>query len=63
MPIVLARIKILIGKLKQKLHQFCKSSNLLAILKMRDSYFNLLVKLKELDLRTQMPMLVGIFML
>jgi hypothetical protein len=52
LPVVLARLKILITKLKSKIHLFCKSANVFAILKMRDCYFNLLVKLKELDLRT-----------
>lgn len=63
LPLVLARMRLVISKLKNRLTQFCKANNLLLVIKMRDFYYNLLHKTKEIDLRTSMPMIVGIFML
>ena len=63
LPGVIDQIKIVIKELKKKLTEFCKSDNLLLVIKMRDFYYNLQYKLKELELRTSMPLLLGIFML
>ena len=63
LPGVVDKLKFLVTQLKQKLTQFCKQSNLLIVLKMRDFYFNLHGKLRELELRVSMPLFIGIFML
>lgn len=63
LPWVIEQIKIVIKELKKKLTEFCKNDNLLLVIKMRDFYYNLQYKLKELELRTAMPLLLGIFML
>jgi len=63
LPGVIDQIKIVIKELKKKLTEFCKHDNLLLVIKMRDFYYNLQYKLKELELRTSMPLLLGIFML
>lgn len=62
LPFIIARLKLLITKLKVKITTFCKYNNLLVVIKMRDPYYNILYKLKELELRVKMPMVLGIFM-
>ena len=42
---------------------FCKQKNLLIILKMRDFFYNLVSKIRELELRASMPLVIGIYML
>lgn len=63
LPWVIDQIKFTIKELKKKLTEFCKNDNLFLVIKMRDFYYNIQKKLKELELRTSMPLLLGIFML
>ena len=63
LPGVMDKLKILITQLKQKVTQFCKQKNLLIVLKMRQFYHKIQLKLKELELRVSMPLSIGIFIL
>jgi len=63
LPGVIDKLKVLVIQLRHRVTQFCKHGNLLVILKLRDFYRNIRMKIKELEIRTSMPLLLGIFML
>lgn len=63
LPGVVDVLKILVSQLKQKVTKFCKNKNLLIVMKLREFYHSIMMKIKELEMRTSLPLIIGIFML
>ena len=63
LPGVVDILKILVSQLKNKVTKFCKNKNLLIVMKLREFYHNIMMKIKELEMRTSLPLILGIFML
>ena len=63
LPGIIDKIKVLITQLRVRLTQFCKQTNVLLVLKMREFYLLIYNKLLEFELRVSQPLILGIFML